>query len=113
MKSLQQNLKYIRDALNTTSANGRIGHYKHPAKEKPSFIVWQEDSEAYSHNTNNRKIQQQIHGTIDCFSLVEYDPLVDEIQDALDKAGIGWGLLSVQYEDETNLIHYEWEFYIA
>ena len=50
---------------------------------------------------------------IDCFTQKEYDPVLDEIQDALNEAEIGWRLSSVQYEDETNLIHSEWEFNIA
>lgn len=113
MKSLQENLKTLRDVLNSTSANGRIGHYFRPASDKPSFIVWQESDEAESHESNNHKTYQQVAGTIDCYTQTEYDPLLDEIQEALDGAGIGFRLNSVQYEDETKLIHYEWEFYIA
>lgn len=113
MKSLQNNLKTVRDALNSTSANGKVYHYTRPANIKPAWVVWQEDSEADSVEVDNRKQEQQVHGTIDCYTQIEFDPLLDEIQDALNSAGIGWSLLTVQYEDETNLIHYEWEFYIA
>ena len=36
---------------------------------------------------------------------------MDLIQEALNTSeGVGWVLSSVQYEDETNLIHYEWTF---
>lgn len=113
MKSLQANLKKIRDVLNATSAKGRIGHYFRPTSFTPSWIVWQESDEDTSHYTNNHKDKQQIAGTIDCYTQIEYDPLLDEIQNALDGAEIGFRLNSVQYEDETKLIHYEWEFYIA
>lgn len=111
--SLQQKLKTIRDALNTTSAKGKVYHYTRPAKSKPAFIVWQEDGEGDSADFDNHKAEQQIHGTIDCYTLTEFDPLLDEIQDALNDIEIGWSLLSVQYEDETNLIHYEWEFNVV
>lgn len=113
MKSLQTNLKRLRDVLNSTSANGRIGHYYRPADFTPSWIVWQESDEAESHHADNRKDIQQVAGTIDCYTQVEYDPLLDEIQDALNDADIGFRLNSVQYEDETKLIHYEWEFYLS
>lgn len=113
MKSLQNNLKRIKDALNTTSANGSVYHFTRPKDKLDRWVVWQEDGESESHRANNRKVEQQIHGTIDCYTLQEFDPLLDEIQNALNDAGIGWSLLSVQYEDKTNLIHYEWEFYIA
>ena len=113
MKSLQTNLKKIRDVLNSTSAKGRIGHYYRPKNFTPSWIVWQELDEDTSHSTNNHKDLQQIAGLIDCYTQIEYDPLLDEIQEALDGAGIGFRLNSVQYEDETKLIHYEWEFYVT
>lgn len=114
MKSVQNNLKRIKAALNSTSAQGRVFHYKRPKDQKPNWIVWQEDGEGDSFSTDNRKQEQQIHGTIDCYTLIEYDPLLDEVQKALNDADLaGWSLLSVQYEDNTNLIHYEWEFYIA
>lgn len=114
MKSLNLNLKRIRDALNTTSATGRVFHYLRPHDTSTAWIVWQEDGEGDSLEVNNHKAEQQIHGTIDCYSLEEYDGLFDEIQDALNGLeNVGWSLLSVQYEDETNLIHYEWEFNIT
>ena len=113
MKSLQNSLKSIRDILNTTSAEGRIWHYTRPAGVTPPWVVWQESDEAESHYTNNRKDLQQVYGTIDCYTQTEYDPLLDEIQDALNAAGVGFRLNSVQYEDETRLIHYEWEFAVS
>lgn len=111
MKSMQDKLKRIRDALKTASES--VYHYDKPKDVKPPWIVWQEDGEGDSFNSGNRKAEQQVHGTIDCYTLTEYDPLLDSVQDALDKSGVGWSLLSVQYEDITNLIHYEWEFNIA
>lgn len=114
MKSLQTQLKALRDVLNTTSARGKIYHYKRPKDKPKHWVVWQEAGEGESFDSDNRKKYQQINGTIDCFSLEEYDPLFDEIQEALNNAeNVGWRLNSVQYEDETNLIHYEWEFNIG
>lgn len=114
MQSLIVQLKKIRDALNSTSATGRVFHYKKAGNPTPNYIIWAEDGEGDSFNASNRKQEQQLHGTIDLYTLNEYDPLCDEIQDALDNAkNVGWSLNSVQYEDTTNLIHYEWEFNIA
>ena len=45
---------------------------------------------------------------MDYYTPQEYDPAVDNIQAALNSLRIPWRLNSVQYEDETNLIHYEW-----
>ena len=58
--------------------------------------------------------EQIIHGTIDFFTKTEYHKTIDDIQAALTASPrIGWNLSSVQYEDETNLIHYEWEFWVV
>lgn len=112
MMSMQAKLKRIAQILNSTSAE-KVYHYYHPANEDAPWIVWAEDGESESFNSDNHKSEQCIHGTIDCYTLEEFDPLLDEIQDALTEAEIGWSLLSVQYEDITNLIHYEWEFNLA
>lgn len=115
MKSLQEKLKTVRDALLTTGIEpGNVYHYKRPKDKPKHWIVWQEDGEADSFDANNRKKEQQGRGTIDCFTQIEYDPLLDAIQEALDKAvNIAWSLESVQYEDETQLIHYEWSFRVV
>lgn len=114
MKSLTTNLKTIRDILNSTSAKGRVFHYTKPKKDLKSWIVWQEDGEDMSQEADNHKIIQQVTGSIDLYSKTEYDPLIDEVQKALDEAqNVGWRLSMVDYEDETTLIHYQWEFYIA
>ena len=74
---------------------------------EPPFCVWAEDGEN-GFNAGNRKAEQAITGTVDYYTLQEYDPTLDNIQAALNSLRIPWQLNSVQYEDETNLIHYEW-----
>lgn len=87
-------------------------HYWRPVETLP-FCVWAEDSEDGSFETNNKKTQQQIHGTVDYFTKTEFDSVIDAIQDYFQTLEhFGWRLESVQYEDETNAIHYEWEFWI-
>lgn len=113
MKSLQKNLKNLRDILKAVSVPDKVFHYARPKDTKAPWIVWQEDSETSSFGGDDHKAEQQVHGTIDCYTQTEYDPLLDEVQNALNAAEVGWNLLSVQYEDETKLIHYEWEFFIA
>lgn len=109
MKSLNDILRDVQAALLTVTDN--CYHYRRPLRPKKNYIVWMEDSEAESMDAGNRKAEQQIHGTIDYYTQVEFDANVDRIQEALNAAGIGFRINSVQYEDETNLIHYEWEFW--
>lgn len=99
----------IKDAL-TSIENLKVYHYWRPRLQAP-FCVWAEDSEGNSIHTNNHKSEQVIRGTIDYFTRDEFDEMVENIQNALNTTeDVGWQLLSVQFEDETNLIHYEWEF---
>lgn len=90
-----------------------VCHYWRPRLKAP-FCIWAEDGEGSSLHSNNKKSEQVITGTIDFFTLTEFDPFIDSIQEALNEAeDVAWTLNSVQYEDETNLIHYEWSFEVA
>ena len=108
MLSVVDKLKKIRNAMNGVS--GKVYHYKRPKDVKPAWIVWQEDGSSTDMWANNHMGEQQLHGTVDLYTLQEYDPLIDEIQEALNGVMGGWSLQMVDYEDETNLIHYEWEW---
>ena len=71
-------------------------------------IVWAETGEDESFHSDNRKSEQRIIGTVDLFTKTEFDDLIDSVQTALENLGLTWALESVQYEDETKVIHYEW-----
>lgn len=110
MTSIQSKLRKIQDALLTVTES--TYHYWR-AKAEPPFLVWAEDGEIDSFHAGNRKQEQQLHGSADLYTKTEFDPLVDEIQDALDEIMTGWTLSSVQYEDETGLIHYTWDWWVT
>lgn len=107
---MNSKIKIIRDTLLKVSDN--VGHYE--AMEKTDqYIVWAEDSEGSSVEGNDQKTNQSIQGTIDYFTKEDMDPKADEIQKALIDACISFYLNSVQYEEETGYIHYEWVFEVA
>lgn len=108
--NLTAKLKKLRDAL--TGLQVSVYHYRR-AKMSPPFVVWQEDGESDSFYADNSKREQPVSGTLDYFTRTEYDETVDEIQQRLEKACASWQLLSVQYEEETGLIHYEWEWTVV
>lgn len=105
--TLTSKIKSIAEAL--TSIEGlNVYHYFRPQMQAP-FCVWQEDGEGNSFQTSNHKREQTISGTIDYFTQEEFDENVDKIQEALNGIeNCGWLINSVQFEDETELIHYEW-----
>jgi len=77
------------------------------------YIVWAEDSEGDTVHADGRKVERAITGTIDYFTKTEDDPVVKQIETALDRAdGLAWYLNSIQYEQDTGYIHYEWVFEI-
>ena len=94
----------IRDALLTVSKD--VDHFE-AVKKKDKYIVWAEDGEGNSGHADNKK-NQVIQGTIDYFTKDDADLAVEEIQEALELYEISYKLNSVQYEDETEYIHYEW-----
>lgn len=108
---MNSKLMKIRDAL--VSVNGfPVYHYWRTVKDVP-YCIWQEDGEGESIHSDNHKEEQVITGTIDYFTRKEYDENFEAIQRVLNELeNCGWNLSSVQYEEETNLIHYEWNFQI-
>lgn len=100
-------LEAVKNALLTVTEN--VGHYT-AWDDSDRYIVWAEDMEVAALNTDNYKGGQLIEGTIDYFTRNEDDENIEKIQLALNAARIGWELNSVQYEDETRFIHYEWLF---
>lgn len=105
--SLQSKLYQLGTAFATLTGN--VYHYWRPVKSVPC-IIWAEEGEDTSFHSNNRKSEQRIIGSVDLFTKTEFDPLMDRVQETLDDLGVTWTLDSVQYEDDTNLIHYSWRW---
>ena len=119
--TLQSKLEKIGNALvagftvdKTVTVN--VYHYWRPKMQAP-FVVWAEDGESYERiNADNHKAEQAITGYLDYYTKTEYDPKIDTIQDILNGMNgfpFSWYLDSVQYEDDTNLIHYQWIWRVA
>lgn len=96
------------DALKTAlmTVGVPVGHFK-VSKQKNKYIVWAEDGQGESQWGDGRMTRQAVQGTIDYFTKTEYDPNVEKIQEAINGV-VSWRLNSIQYEDETGFIHYEW-----
>lgn len=103
-----QKIKIVRDAL--TGIEGlEVGHFEYYGNND-TYCVYAEDTEGDSVEGDNYKLEQALQGTIDLFTKEEFSPFFDAIQEALKNARISFYLNSVQYEDDTQLIHYEWVF---
>lgn len=103
-------LKKIGDALGSIDGL-KVFHYERFGVDAP-YCIWQEDSDA-GMEADNIKAEQGITGTIDYYTLTEYDGMIETIQAALNSIeNLSWNVNSIQFEEETNLIHYEWRWWL-
>lgn len=99
-------LKHLQELLATLC--DRVYHYTAAPNAEPPYIVWAEDGAAATVFANGRLQNQTITGTVDLFTRdLEHEPLAEAIPAALDGV-CAWRLNSVQYEDDTGLLHMEW-----
>lgn len=110
--SMRSKIETIPKILLTVLSEDRVSHYE-ALRQNDYYAVWAEDSEGDSVAGDNRKIAQAIQGTIDYYTKNDMDERVDKIQGALKNACISFYLNSVQYEDETGYIHYEWVWEVS
>jgi hypothetical protein len=104
--TLTKKLKEIHDFH--VSVGIPVDHYWRPVKHKEHWMIWAETGEGDSFHADNGKKEQVIQGSTHVYTHKEFDPVLDAVQTMFDGAGLSWVLTSVQYEDETNTIHYEW-----
>ena len=85
-------------------------HYAAPPNTQPPYIVWQEFDQDEIMDADGEQDVYSVSGTIDIFSLAEKEPLVKQVRESLNGSEVGFYLKSVQYEEDTGLIHWEFEF---
>lgn len=72
------------------------------------YVVWAEDMPGETLWADDRRQRAGKQGTIDLYTKRRRDPLREKVEEALNTGEISWYLNSVQYEDETGLMHWEW-----
>ena len=88
-----------------------LAEYAWDVRPDADYLVIAIDGEAHSLQADGEKVNQAPQGTIDLFSLsADRDKMqaVQGVLNALD--GCAWYLNSVQYEDDTRLLHWEWVY---
>ncbi|WP_105303098.1 hypothetical protein [Anaerolactibacter massiliensis] len=109
--SVSEKLKIVRNVLVNVGGD-IVFHYRRPAGTK-RFVVWQEDAQETALHVNNASKEIVLTGTIDFFTPNEFDTLIDDITAAFSQSQrVKAQINSVQYEDQTGLIHYEWRFWV-
>ena len=109
MTSLQSRLKAIGETFAAVTPN--TYHYWRPRLQAP-FLEWAEDG-GNGFETDNHKAEQGITGKVDYYTQTEFDPVVDQVQEAMESMEMAWELTDALYEEETNLIHYSWDWEVV
>lgn len=99
-------IERIRTALAATGL--QFAHYGWSPAPAAEYGVYAEDG-AQDFLADGLHGEAGITGTIDYFTRDDSGAVQTTIQNALEGV-CAWQLLSIQYEDDTGLIHYEWEF---
>ncbi len=102
-------LNDLKVALTETVDN--VWRYRAPVNASVPYAVWAEDTRM-DFEADGQHIEIAWQGTIDYFTKTEDDPGMDDIEEMLSDLDISWYLNSVQFDEETNVIHYEWVFTI-
>lgn len=73
------------------------------------YFVWQEDGSS-DLSADGGHAERAVTGFTDLFTKLEFDPWSDELGEAFDRYGISWELRDVQYEEDTGIAHYTWDW---
>lgn len=86
-----------------------VFHYHKPANVTAPYAVWIEQNDDDFHADDDRA-ERCLEGIIDFYTQTEGDVKVDAIETALQSMSASWSLTGVQYEEDTALIHYSWDW---
>lgn len=88
-----------------------IAEYAWDVRPDTDYLVIAIDGEANSLQADGKKVNQAPQGTVDLFTFSNDREVMQSVQDVLNAFdGCAWYLNSVQYEDDTRLLHWEWVF---
>lgn len=100
-------LEQLVTALNGTGL--AFAHFGWSRAPEGDYGVYAEDG-ANDLEAGDEHAEKALTGTVDYFTRDDSGACKDEIEAALEAAGCAWALNSVQFEDDTGLIHWEWTF---
>lgn len=93
-----------------TAVTDQVSHLER--MQSARYFVWQEDG----HNdlsADGIHAERAVTGYTDLFTKVEFDPWADALEESMSAYGIAWSLRDVQYEEETGITHYTWDWQVS
>lgn len=98
---------YERIVAAHTAVTDQVSHLERMQSER--YFVWQEDG-ANDLSADGGHAERAVTGFTDLFTRVEFDPWADELGKSLTEYGISWSLRDVQFEEDTRITHYTWDW---
>ena len=83
-----------------------VSHVRRLNSER--YFVWQEDGDNVLHASNNYA-ERAMQGSTDLYTKIEFDPWVEELGAAFDKAEISYHYTFIEYEEDTGFYHHSWD----
>lgn len=91
-----------------------LAEYAWDTNPDENFLVISIDGQGGTMAANDQITEQAIEGSLDLFCYDNDRTNISTIQGIFNSlGGCAWRLNSVQYEDDTRLIHWEWVFQLA
>lgn len=100
-------LDTLKTALKATGYS--FEHYGWSKAPSGDYGVYSEDG-ANDMQADDIHAEKAVEGTVDYFTRDDTGTPKEAIETALEAAGVAWYLESVQFEEETGYIHFEWVF---
>lgn len=103
-------LNDIKTAL--TATGYKFAHYAWSRAPAGDYGVYAEDG-ANDLNADGEHAEKALQGTVDYFTRDDTGTPKATIEAALEGLNVPWYLNTIQYEDDTGYIHYEWVFEVV
>lgn len=103
-------LSALKTALDATGIP--FAHHAWSHAPDGTYGVYAEDDSIHEF-ADGKMVNQALQGTVDLFTRDDSDTPRTTVQTALASLDIPWYLNSVQYEQDTGYIHYEWVFEVT
>ena len=97
----------LKSALSGTGL--QFAHFGWSKAPSGDYGVYAEDG-ANDLIASGKHVERVLQGTVDYFTRDDSGTPKTTIETALDGAAIAWYLNSIQLEEDTGYIHYEWVF---
>lgn len=83
-------------------------------KAKAPYLVWREDGGGDPLKANGKTAEHPIRGTVHLFEPEDLEESkYHKVERALNSIECAWDLSSIQHEQETGLVHFEWSWEVC